>query len=67
MSPVMRMASSGFFGVERVELVEHLFDTLVAARTRSAALDAKAVALADDVEVRQDEPLAIVRRPGGAA
>jgi hypothetical protein len=69
-SPLGRQAGVGHVagdqnGMERVTCVErlqprkHLSQSLVAARTRSAALDPEAVTLADDVNVRQmcDAPL----------
>jgi hypothetical protein len=40
-------------GVQDLKLVQHPLQSVIAARARSSALDAKAVALADDMDVRQ--------------
>jgi hypothetical protein len=60
MSPVDQDRVERLFGVERIQLHEQALQPIVAARTRSAALDAKAVALAHDVDIGQmgDAPCA---------
>jgi hypothetical protein len=65
MSLVMRIASR-VRRVERVQLREHPPQAVVTARPRSAALDAKAVALAHHMKIRQmsHAPCATCMRAG---
>ena len=64
MSPVIRMRSRGCSAWIAFKPGQHPRQPLVAARSRSAAFDAEAVALADDMQVRQmnDAPGAAVCR-----